>query len=73
MRNDKDSRTESYIHMFLIFSNRIERYMKFILYVCCCLLIVSQIALRIPWIRGIISHVDKLEGVPISTEMKSKK
>lgn len=73
MRDDKDARTEDYIQMFIMFSNRMERYIKYILYVCCCLLVVSQIAMRIPMIRGMISPVDKLEGVPISTEMKSKK
>jgi len=73
MRGKKDQQTEQYVQLFIQFANRVESHLKRWLWICCCLLIVCQILLRIPMVRGFISGVDRLEGVPISSDKTPNK
>lgn len=68
MRHDKKRMTENYIQQFIEFSNKMERCFKVILWICMLLLVISQIALRIPSVRGFISPIDRMEGVPLPVQ-----
>jgi len=73
MQGKKDRQSEQYVQLFIQFANRVESHLKRWLWICFCLLIICQILLRIPMVRGFISGVDRLEGVPISSDKTSNK
>lgn len=71
MPMDQEEReAQRYEQLFIIFSNQVERIFKMMILVCFALLIFSQIAMRIPMVRGWISTVDRLEGVPMNEHQK---
>jgi hypothetical protein len=66
-------RKGSYEEIFMLFSNKIEKWILKIIAGLIILLILSQGALQIPQFRFVLSKIEKMEGTPYSiTEFRLK-
>jgi hypothetical protein len=61
---DETDGQERYIRLFLLFSAKVERWMKMVIAILLGLLIVFQLALQFPNLRYFLTRVDRLEGIP---------
>lgn len=65
MKNDQEQ-IQQYVKLFNDLFLAGSRMIKYIFWTLICLLICSQIALRIPFLRMYVSSVYKLDGVPVT-------
>ncbi|MFL0555567.1 hypothetical protein [Paenibacillus barengoltzii] len=69
MKKAKDN--EIYTELFLSFSDKAERWIKWSLLVLLAALCLFQLLLRIPELRYVLASADKYEGVPIHREQRN--